>query len=189
MLTTTEAAILGLLTDRELSGYDLKGLVSRSVGYFWKPAQSQIYAVLPRLVERGLARRRDVRQEGRPDKQLYRITSAGRTALRDWLHHAPLDPEPERILLLKLFFGQHADAATILGYVRERRAAAEQLARELVDIDANAGTRSARPLPCVDATLRPRSVGRRRPLGEVRRNGARVTVCRRDARPPTGGRL
>jgi DNA-binding PadR family transcriptional regulator len=140
MLTTTEAAILGLLANRELSGYDLKGVVSRSVGYFWKPAQSQIYAVLPRLVERGLARRRDVRQEGRPDKQLYRITSAGRIALRDWLDHAPLEPEPERILLLKLFFGQHTDEAVILGYVRERRAAAEQLARELVDIDANAGT-------------------------------------------------
>lgn len=91
-LTTTEAALLGLLADGELSGYDLKRLVERSVGYFWRPARSQIYAVLPRLVERGLARRRAVAQAMRPDKQVYRITPAGRGALRTWLDAAPLDP-------------------------------------------------------------------------------------------------
>jgi PadR family transcriptional regulator AphA len=136
-LTTTEAALLGLLADRELSGYDLKRLVERSVGYFWRPARSQIYAVLPRLVERGLARRRDVAQATRPDKQLYRITAAGREALRTWLDEAPLDPEPERILLLKLFFGAHADRAALLGFVRERREAAEQLAHELRALDGD----------------------------------------------------
>jgi DNA-binding PadR family transcriptional regulator len=138
VLTTTEAAILGLLAERELSGYDLKRVVERSVGYFWRPARSQIYAVLPRLVERGLARRRDVAQATRPDKQLYRITLAGREALRTWLDEAPLDPEPERILLLKLFFGAEADRAALLGFVRERRAAAEQLARELRALDPKA---------------------------------------------------
>jgi DNA-binding PadR family transcriptional regulator len=136
VLTTTEAAILGLLAERELSGYDLKRAVERSVGYFWRPARSQIYAVLPRLVERGLARRRDVAQATRPDKQVYRGTPAGRAALRHWLDGAPLEPEPERILLLKLFFGAEADRAALLGFVRERREAAEQLARELRALDA-----------------------------------------------------
>src|SRR5512132_1027072 len=137
-LTTTEAAILGLIADRELSGYDLKLLVSRSVGYFWKPAKSQIYAVLPRLEERKLVRRRDVPQSRRPDKQVYRITPAGRTALRRWLEEAPLEPEPERILLLKLFFGEHADVSTIRAFVRERRLAATELLRELAELDAKA---------------------------------------------------
>jgi DNA-binding PadR family transcriptional regulator len=31
-LTTTEAAVLGLLRDDELSGYDLRKVVERSVG-------------------------------------------------------------------------------------------------------------------------------------------------------------
>lgn len=140
VLTTTEAAILGLLAERELSGYDLKRVVERSVGYFWRPARSQIYAVLPRLVERGLVRRRDVAQATRPDKQLYRITAAGREALRTWLDEAPLEPEPERILLLKLFFGAQADREALLGFVRERREAAEQLARELRALDAHSTT-------------------------------------------------
>ena len=138
VLTTTEAAILGVLAERELSGYDLKRAVERSVGYFWRPARSQIYAVLPRLVERRLARRRDVAQTSRPDKQVYRVTPAGRDALRGWLNEAPLEPEPERILLLKLFCGEQADPGALLGFVRERRQAAEQLARELRALDKEA---------------------------------------------------
>ena len=50
-LTTTEAAVLGLLSHGPRSGYDLRKAVELSVGYFWGPAKSQIYAVLPRLVE------------------------------------------------------------------------------------------------------------------------------------------
>ena len=141
-LTATEAAILGLLGKGEQSGYDIKRGVARSVGYFWAPARSQIYAVLPRLVEQGLATRRDVRQTGRPDKQLYRITNHGLETLRDWLESQPLEPEPDRnLLLLKVFFGEHADPAAILEQVRERRRAAEQLRRELDELEPpGAGT-------------------------------------------------
>ena len=54
-LTTTEAAVLGLLSHSPKSGYDLKKAVQSSVGYFWAPAKSQIYALLPKLVESGYA--------------------------------------------------------------------------------------------------------------------------------------
>jgi PadR family transcriptional regulator, regulatory protein AphA len=130
-LSSTEVAILGLLTFGERSGYDLHRLVERSVGFFWRPARSQIYAVLPRLVERGFARRRDVVQEQRPDKQLYRITSAGRAALGEWLAQpfewgAPQDP-----FQLRLFFagaGDPEDAVSLIEEARERaRAHVERL--------------------------------------------------------------
>ena len=130
-LSSTEVAILGLLTFGEKSGYDLHRLVERSVGFFWRPARSQIYAVLPRLVDRGFARRRDVVQEQRPDKQLYRITSAGREALREWLAQpfewgAPQDP-----FQLRLFFsgaGNPEDAVTLIESAREHvRAHVERL--------------------------------------------------------------
>ena len=136
-LTTTEAAILGLVAEGEHSGYDLHRRVERSVGYFWRPARSQIYAVLPRLVERRLAVGRRVRQETRPDKHLYRITPAGLVALREWLELAPLEPEAERILLIKLFFAKHGDPEIMCGFVREFRAKAELLARNLAELEAN----------------------------------------------------
>jgi DNA-binding PadR family transcriptional regulator len=136
MLTATEAAVLGLLADGEQSGYDLRRCAERSVGYFWAPARSQIYAVLPRLVEAGLARRRHVRQDTRPDKRLYRITAAGRAALAEWLNR-PAELEPgHSLLLLKLFFGDHGDPGAMLEHVRGRRREAEQLRTELLEIDA-----------------------------------------------------
>jgi PadR family transcriptional regulator, regulatory protein AphA len=130
-LSSTEVAILGLLTFGEKSGYDLHRLVERSVGFFWRPARSQIYAVLPRLVDRGFARRRDVVQELRPDKQLYRITPAGRTALREWLKQSFEWGAPQDPFQLRLFFagaGEPEDAVALIDGARERaRAHVERL--------------------------------------------------------------
>jgi DNA-binding PadR family transcriptional regulator len=103
-LTTTEAAVLALLAiEGENSGYDLLKKVSRAIGFVWAPARSQLYAVLPRLVQLGLTERRDVVQERRPDKQLYRISPAGREALAAW--HETVEEGAEDSVLLKLFVG------------------------------------------------------------------------------------
>ena len=142
-LTPTECAVLGLLArgGSELSGYDLRRLIAGSVGYFWGPARSQIYAVLPRLVAQGLATRREVAQSQRPDKHVYRITPSGERALRAWLAE-PVEPEPDRnVFLLKVFFGELGDAAALLDQVRRRRREAEELDAALDQIDA-AVTRS-----------------------------------------------
>jgi PadR family transcriptional regulator, regulatory protein AphA len=136
-LTATECAVLGLLTRGPRSGYDLKKAIEGSVGYFWAPAKSQIYAALPRLVESGCATSRRVAQSQRPDKQVYRITARGRQALEEWLQEAPTPPEPSRsALLLKLFFGELTSPEVLAEHVRERREVARQLKAELDAIDA-----------------------------------------------------
>jgi PadR family transcriptional regulator, regulatory protein AphA len=137
LLTATEYAVLGLLSSGEQSGYDLRKRADSSVGYFWTPAKSRIYAILPRLVEAGLVRRRDVRQQSRPDKQLYRLTPEGRRALVEWLANGPLEPDPERhLLLLKLYFGELAGPEALIEQVRERRREIESFRAELESIDA-----------------------------------------------------
>jgi PadR family transcriptional regulator, regulatory protein AphA len=135
-LTPTEAALLGLLRHGEMSGYDLRKLVERSVGYYWTPAKTQIYSSLPRLVESGLTTRRTVRQTERPDKHLYAITEAGRGAVSDWIRTAPLDAGLGRnVLLLKLALADESHTASLLEQVRARQAEAEQLHEELVALD------------------------------------------------------
>jgi PadR family transcriptional regulator AphA len=144
VLTPTEYAVLGLLSSGAQSGYDLKKRADSSVGYFWTPTKSRIYAILPRLVEAGLVRRRDVRQQGRPDKQLYRLTAEGRRALIAWLAHGPLEPDPDRnLLLLKLFFGDLAGPEALLEQVRERREEVERFRAELEAIEAGLSPETA----------------------------------------------
>jgi DNA-binding PadR family transcriptional regulator len=118
-LTTTEAVVLGLLAEGQRSGYDLLKRAEGSVAYMWTPAKSHLYAVLPRLVAAGLARRRNVRQHGRPDKQLYRLTPAGRAAVRRWVEAA--GPKSWDELLLKVFFAKLGAREALLRQLEEER--------------------------------------------------------------------
>ena len=129
--------MLGLLSHGPRSGYDLKKAVESSVGYFWAPAKSQIYAVLPRLVQSGYASVRRVAQDQRPDKSVYRLTRAGRAALKEWIEETPMPPDPGRNpLLIKLFFGDIVAPEVLVRHIRQRRQEAEELRSILQEIEA-----------------------------------------------------
>jgi DNA-binding PadR family transcriptional regulator len=139
--TTTEAALLGLLVlDGPSSAYDLVGVVGRSIGFFFAPARSHVYDVLPRLERQGWARHTVVEQATRPDKRVYRATAQGRRALAAWVAAPDGDDIDRPILLLKVYFGEVvAPEVTIerLETLRDRAHAALEHYRE---IDArNAG--------------------------------------------------
>jgi PadR family transcriptional regulator AphA len=136
VLSDTEYAVLGLLTFGERSGYELDKLAARGIGYFWRPAKSKIYGILPRLVERGFAESTTVAQASRPDKQLYRLTPDGAGALREWLDSGhPIRGVSRDGLLLKLFFGAHADRRALRAQVADRKRAAERQLAELEEIE------------------------------------------------------
>jgi PadR family transcriptional regulator AphA len=138
-LTTTDAAILGVLSWGPMSAYDVKKTVDSTVGYVWGPAKSAIYAVLPRLVDDGLATARKVAQSQRPDKTVYRITRAGRASLKAWIEDTPPPPDPSRNpLLLKIFFGEVSSPDALANQVRARRLEAERLRETLTRFDEEA---------------------------------------------------
>lgn len=141
MLTTTEAALLGLMRSRPMSGYDLRKDVERSVAYFWAPAKTQIYSTLPKLVEAGYATQERVLQDARPNKTIYAITGAGREALRKWVEDAPLEAGLGRnVIFLKVYFGEGADPEALRRQLAERRKDAERLLSELEELeDSGAG--------------------------------------------------
>jgi DNA-binding PadR family transcriptional regulator len=128
-LSTTEQAILGLLSYGERSGYDLKKAAEAGVGYVWTAAKSQVYAVLPRLVAGGYATARRVTQERLPDKQVYKITSKGEGAFLEWLEEPLRDSGGARSpFLLKIFFGGKMSKDALIAHVERRR---DQAASEL----------------------------------------------------------
>jgi DNA-binding PadR family transcriptional regulator len=134
-ISATEAALLGLLTRGEMSGYDLQREAEASSGFFWAPAKSRIYAVLPQLESRGFATSRSVVQQSRPTKQLYTITGAGRAALQCWLE-APPAIEPERNpLLLKIYFGELLEPEVLIAHVQKLNAEATALKRRLEAVE------------------------------------------------------
>lgn len=107
-LTPTSHIVLGLLSMfGEATPYDLKRMVSASVGQFWTLPHSQLYDEPARLARAGYVTE-DQETEGRRRKR-YQITSRGQAALESWL--SLLTPEPYVLrdpALLKLFFGADA---------------------------------------------------------------------------------
>lgn len=107
-LTHTSHIVLGLLSmSGEATPYDLKQMVSATVGHFWSLPHSQLYAEPARLARAGyVTETREL--EGRRRK-LYSLTPRGREAHEQWLE--VLTPEPymlRDLALLKLFFGADA---------------------------------------------------------------------------------
>ena len=135
-LSHTQAALLGLLVHRPMSGYELLKDMDSSLRHFWTPARSQVYALLPRLVEQGLATAKEVEQRERPDKIVYRLTRAGREALDAWLEE-PLDHENRNLFLLKLFLLEHV-RADLRPLILERKTWAKRQLAELRELEREA---------------------------------------------------
>jgi PadR family transcriptional regulator AphA len=104
---STPNALLGLLSLGPMSGYDIRQLIPRSIGYFWSESYGQIYPGLKRLAAAGLVEKETKRQKGKPDRHVYSLTAEGRARLKDWLKLPVADVVPRSELLLKLFFGAH----------------------------------------------------------------------------------
>jgi PadR family transcriptional regulator, regulatory protein AphA len=141
---TTASALLGLLTLHPMSGYDMRALIDRSIGHFWSESYGQIYPTLKRLAAAGLVEKKTERQKGKPDRNVFSITAAGREQLEEWLKLPPAPEVPRSELLLKLFFGHHVPApvnrehiAALLsahqGALKQYAAIEKQLRREEAD--------------------------------------------------------
>jgi PadR family transcriptional regulator, regulatory protein AphA len=117
----TEFAILGLLADEPMSGYDIKRLVEERLSHFWSESFGHLYPMLRRLHGRGLVSQQVERQEGRPDRKVYSITDAGREALEAWFAEPPSPQRPRNEVLLRIFLGRHARPEDLIRDIRAQR--------------------------------------------------------------------
>jgi DNA-binding PadR family transcriptional regulator len=80
-----EFALLGFLMAGPTHGYDLHQRFVAELGQVWHLSQSQAYAILKRLENRGDISVQVVEQEKLPARQMLRITEAGRRRFFEWL--------------------------------------------------------------------------------------------------------
>ena len=96
-------AILVLLTERPMTGYELAKTFDTSIGFFWRADHPQIYRELARLRDRGHIQDREVVQSGKPNKLVYTLTREGRVALRQWAARPTSSPSIKDDLLVCLY--------------------------------------------------------------------------------------
>src|SRR2546425_12833798 len=98
-------AILGLLSDGPLHGYELKTAYEGELVPDSPLNFGQVYTTLDRLSRDGLVAHDLVRQAERPDKKVYELTRDGRKELKEWLatpSRLDLDLRNETFLKLML---------------------------------------------------------------------------------------
>jgi DNA-binding PadR family transcriptional regulator len=104
-LTPTSYIVIGLLEAAgEATPYDLKQMVSVSLGNFWRLQHAQLYTEPERLASAGYLSER--REEGGRRRRHYKVTAKGRAAMREWLDQSTRElTELRDLALLKVFFG------------------------------------------------------------------------------------
>lgn len=134
---TSRYAILGMLSIAPMSGYDIKQVVEQSIAHFWTESYGRIYPVLRELEREKLARKKIERAPGKPDRQVYSLTAAGKRELSRWLGE-PAGPDPKRNeLLLKLFFSRHLEPEKRLAHVAAAKARRVELLEVLEATEAS----------------------------------------------------
>jgi PadR family transcriptional regulator, regulatory protein AphA len=117
----TRYAILGALTLKPMSGYDIKQFADQSVAHFWAESYGQIYPILKQLLAERLITVDAERRAGGRRHVRYAITERGRRALAEWLAE-PAEQQVGRIeILLKLFFARNAAPEVIVQLVETFR--------------------------------------------------------------------
>jgi DNA-binding PadR family transcriptional regulator len=121
--TTTVESLLGVLSLRPMSGYQMRQMMEQSTANFWSESFGQIYPALKGMLRDGLVELVEgsavekVPKDAR-ERKVYRITEAGLRRLRQWLQ-VPARPQVNRDeLLLKVFFGDRAGPGVIAGQVQ-----------------------------------------------------------------------
>ena len=127
--TSTSYALLGLLSVRPWSAYELAQQMTRSLRYCWQVAPSVVYHEPKRLVAMGYATVTR-QQNGQRTRAVYQITPAGREALGQWLATEPADPQIQMEPMLRLLFADSAAPDELAASLRALRAWAERLLAE-----------------------------------------------------------
>ncbi len=98
-------AILGLLTQQPMHGYDIDGQFDKGLRRVCHVNISQIYAYLKTMEERGWVESETIYQKSNPPKRVFHVTDKGREEMAAWLREPVVaDRQIRDELLTKIYF-------------------------------------------------------------------------------------
>jgi PadR family transcriptional regulator, regulatory protein AphA len=95
-------AILGFLSWKPFTGYEIKKLIADSNIFYWSGNNNQIYTSLVQLHKEGMVTNQVQIQESLPSRKIYSITEQGLCMLKDWVLSPPEIAEFKKSFLVQL---------------------------------------------------------------------------------------
>jgi PadR family transcriptional regulator AphA len=132
--------ILGLLAQRSLSGYDVKGYLKNLGWLIGSPSAGSIYPALRTLLQGGLVTVDVKLRQDRPPRKVYTITEAGRRELDQWVEQ-PVGPSGSmKAFMMRLILASHYAPDRLVALMRQRRAEVARHQQELTNSRVSTAT-------------------------------------------------
>jgi DNA-binding PadR family transcriptional regulator len=116
-----EMAILGLLKERAMHGYELKKELTAQLGQYWQVSYGSLYPSVRRLEKTGAVERVYPTQDVARRKNIYRITQAGEALFERRLCEQPAVLDDARFGIRLAFF-RYLNTAERVELLERRRA-------------------------------------------------------------------
>ena len=121
-----ELAILGLLKERSMHGYQLSRQLTETLGGFWRVSYGSLYPTIRRLeAEEAVEKVYDPEEVGRR-KNVYRITEKGEKLFFELLQEAAPESGEENRFRVRLAFFKYLAPETRIRLLERRRAFLEE---------------------------------------------------------------
>jgi len=117
-----ELAILGLLKERAMHGYQLSKRLADTLGAFWKVSYGSLYPALKRLEREGAVESVFPREEVGRRKNVYRVTEKGEELFYELLQEAGQESWEDNRFRVRLAFFKYLKPDTRLRLLEKRRA-------------------------------------------------------------------
>ena len=118
-----ELAILGLLKERSMHGYQLSKRLTDTLGGFWRVSYGSLYPTLKRLEKQGAVEQVFDEQEVGRRKNVYRVTSKGEKLFQELLEEAGHESSSEENRFrVRLAFFKYLAPDTRIRLLEKRRA-------------------------------------------------------------------
>lgn len=106
-------AILGILSYKSMTGYDLKKIIQNSTFMHWSGNNNQIYKSLTELLDKGLVTNIVKYQDNLPTKKIYTITNEGLIALNEWVLSPVEQSEIKKPFLVQLAWSKQLNTSEL----------------------------------------------------------------------------
>ena len=115
-------AMLGLLDDGPMTGYEIKQSFRNVIQHFWSVSYGQLYPTLKKMHKDGLISLEVVEQKGTANKHVYSITDKGRERFAHWIREPVIKfEELKEPFVLKVFFFSKLSREEILEHLHAQR--------------------------------------------------------------------
>jgi DNA-binding PadR family transcriptional regulator len=116
-----EVAILGLLKERAMHGYELKKRLSETLGSFWQVSYGSLYPALKRLLREEAVEMTFPKQEVGRRKNVYRLTKKGEQLFAELLERAGQEATEDTAFSVRFAFFRYLKPETRIRLLERRR--------------------------------------------------------------------